>query len=83
MFFFFQKFVEYFSSTLQTEYAKDNIDVQLVAPNYISTKMTKWSNALQASNFIFPDAKSFVDNAVATIGKSCSTNNFMILHLII
>lgn len=60
--------MEYFSSTLQSEYAKDNIDVQLVSPNYISTKMTSWSNVLQSKNFIFPDAKSFVDNAVATIG---------------
>ena len=60
--------MEYFSATLQNEYAKDNIDVQLLTPNYISTKMTKWSNVLQASNFIFPDAKNFVDNAVATIG---------------
>lgn len=64
----FQKFIEYFSSSIQTEYAKDNIDVQLLSPNYISTKMTKWSNILQGSNFIFPNAKSFVDNAVATIG---------------
>jgi short-subunit dehydrogenase len=60
--------VEYFSATLQNEYAKDNIDVQVLTPNYISTKMTKWSNTLQSRNFIFPDAKSFVDNAVATIG---------------
>jgi len=71
-----KKFVEYFSSTLQTEYAKDNIDVQLLTPNYISTKMTKWSNVLQGSNFIFPDAKSFVDNAVATIGRSKETAGY-------
>lgn len=70
-----QKFVEYFSSTLQSEYAKDNIDVQLVAPNYISTKMTSWSNVLQSKNFVFPDAKTFVDNAVATIGTGNSQNS--------
>jgi len=71
-----KKFVEYFSASLQTEYARDNIDVQIVVPNYISTKMTKWSNALQAKNFIFPDAKSFVDNAVATIGRTNNTAGY-------
>lgn len=71
-----KKFVEYFSASLQTEYGKDNIDVQVLTPNYISTKMTKWSNILQGSNFIFPSPKSFVSNAVATIGRTKETAGY-------
>ena len=67
-----KKFVEYFSETLQVEYAAHNIDVQTLTPSYIATKMTKWSNVLQKPNFMTPNAETFAKSAVATIGKNRS-----------
>lgn len=67
-----KKFVEYFSQTLQTEYAGHNIHVQTLTPSYISTKMTKWSSFLQKPNFMTPTAESFAKSAIATIGENRS-----------
>lgn len=68
---FNQKYVEYFSRTLQVEYKPFNIEVQVLTPSYIATKMTKWSNTLQNPSFIFPDPKTFVASALATVGQYC------------
>jgi short-subunit dehydrogenase len=62
--------VEYFSRTLQYEYRPFNIEVQVLTPSYIATKMTKWSETLQNPSFVFPDPKTFVNSALATVGKS-------------
>lgn len=64
-----KKFVEYFSETLRTEYAADNIHVQTLTPSYVATKMTRWSNLLQKPNFMTPNPETFAKSAIATIGK--------------
>ncbi|XP_017492452.1 PREDICTED: inactive hydroxysteroid dehydrogenase-like protein 1, partial [Rhagoletis zephyria] len=62
-----QVFVEWFSESLNIEYAQDGIDVQTLIPNYIATKMTKWSDLLQKPSLSYPSAAAFTHNAVATI----------------
>ncbi|KAI2800731.1 hypothetical protein BLOT_012303 [Blomia tropicalis] len=66
-------FVEWFSSTLQYEYAQYNIEVQTLVPNYISTKMTGFADILQKPSISFPDASTFTSNAIATIGRNHKT----------
>ncbi|KAH9407716.1 hypothetical protein TYRP_012538 [Tyrophagus putrescentiae] len=63
-------FVEWFSESLNIEYAQDGIDVQTLIPNYIATKMTKWSDLLQKPSLSYPSAAAFTHNAVATIGRT-------------
>jgi len=69
-------FVEWFSKTLQYEYAGSGVDVQILVPSYIGTKMTSWSSLLQRPSFTVPDARSFVTNAIATIGRSNHTTGY-------
>lgn len=52
------------------EYREYNIDVQTLTPNYISTKMTSFSDLLQSPSVAFPTAQSFTSNAIATMGRS-------------
>lgn len=69
--------MEYFSETLKLEYGKShNIDVQTLVPFYISTKMVNWSNFLKKGNIFIPDAKTFVNSAIATIGRADYTTGY-------
>lgn len=52
------------------EYGKAGIEVQTLIPNYIATKMTKWSDLLQKPSLSYPSADTFVRNAIATIGRT-------------
>lgn len=69
-------FVEWFSQSLEIEYGKDNIEVQTLIPNYIGTKMTGFSTLLQRTSLMYPDARTFTRNAIATIGHNRLTSGY-------
>lgn len=73
-----KKFITYFTKALEMEVQEHNIHVQLVMPNFVTTKMNAYSDRVMKSgaSLIFPNASSYAKSAVFTLGKTSETNGF-------
>ncbi|KAH8240708.1 hypothetical protein KR026_004029 [Drosophila bipectinata] len=73
-----KKFITYFTKALQLEVQDHNIHVQLVMPNFVTTKMNAYSDRVMNSGakLIFPTASSYAKSAVFTLGKTSETNGY-------
>ncbi|XP_034944211.1 inactive hydroxysteroid dehydrogenase-like protein 1 [Chelonus insularis] len=65
-----------FSEALRAEYKKFGITVQHLTPLFVNTKMNAFSNRLQVSTIVVPDATTYARNAVATLGKVDSSAGY-------
>lgn len=63
---------------MQHELAPHNIDVQLVTPLFLVTKMNEFSSAVMEGGFLIPDVKTYTKWAVFTLGKSCETTGYWV-----
>ncbi|RWS18990.1 hydroxysteroid dehydrogenase-like protein 3, partial [Leptotrombidium deliense] len=68
-------FVDYFSSALRYEYKDVNVDVQIISPGMVSTRMTQWSSMGKPS-LTTPTAEKFAISTIATIGLSSHTSGY-------
>ncbi|CAH0557891.1 unnamed protein product [Brassicogethes aeneus] len=62
-------YIKSFTAALRYEYANAGITIQHLSPMFINTKMNAFSNRLQMSSTLVPDAKSYARYAVSTLGK--------------
>uniref|UniRef100_A0A336KUV6 CSON015482 protein n=1 Tax=Culicoides sonorensis TaxID=179676 RepID=A0A336KUV6_CULSO len=69
-------FVKNFTLAIQFELAKYGIDVQLITPLFIRTKMNEYSTTVMNGNIFCPDAESYTRSAVFTLGKSDRTTGY-------
>ncbi|XP_017155236.1 hydroxysteroid dehydrogenase-like protein 1 [Drosophila miranda] len=71
-------FMTYFTRALEREVAPHNLDVQLVLPGFVVTKMNAYSERVMEGGWIFPNAHSYSRSAVFTLGKTSETNGFWV-----
>ncbi|XP_013773418.1 inactive hydroxysteroid dehydrogenase-like protein 1 [Limulus polyphemus] len=69
-------YVDWFSRALNYEYKSKGITIQTLLPSYISTKLTRFSHFLQKPGYIVPDAHSFVNSALCTVGTTNRTTGY-------
>ncbi|XP_076340440.1 inactive hydroxysteroid dehydrogenase-like protein 1 [Tachypleus tridentatus] len=69
-------YVDWFSRALTYEYKSKGINIQTLLPSYISTKLTRFSHFLQRPGYIVPDAHSFVNSALCTVGTTSRTTGY-------
>ncbi|XP_066995364.2 inactive hydroxysteroid dehydrogenase-like protein 1 [Anabrus simplex] len=69
-------FVKSFSDALRYEYQKDGITIQHLSPLFVNTKMNAFSHRLQVTSFFVPDATTYAQNAVNTLGKVNTTTGY-------
>ncbi|XP_018495303.1 inactive hydroxysteroid dehydrogenase-like protein 1 [Galendromus occidentalis] len=69
-------FVDLFSQALAVEYGSQGIEVQTLTPSYVSTNLVKFSDVLSTPSFVVPDAKTFVDSAISTVGYTRRTTGY-------
>ncbi|RWS18675.1 Inactive hydroxysteroid dehydrogenase-like protein 1 [Leptotrombidium deliense] len=70
-------FVDYFSSALRYEYKDVNVDVQIISPGFVSTRMTQWTSMRQPS-LARPTPEMFAISSIATIGLSSHTSGYWV-----
>ncbi|RWS01574.1 Inactive hydroxysteroid dehydrogenase-like protein 1, partial [Leptotrombidium deliense] len=70
-------FVDYFSSALRYEYKDVNVDVQIISPGFVSTRMTQWTSMKQPS-LTTPTPEKFAISSIATIGLSSHTSGYWV-----
>jgi len=69
-------YVKNFSLALQYELAPYGIDVQLVTPMFVRTKMNHYSTTVMKGNIFCPDVESYTKQAVFMLGKSTYTSGY-------
>lgn len=53
-----------------------NVQVQLVTPMFVQTKMNDYSTSVMKGNILVPDVESYTKSAVFTLGKSSRTTGY-------
>ena len=53
-----------------------NVQVQLVTPMFVLTKMNEYSTSVMKGNILIPDVESYTRSAVFTLGKSSKTTGY-------
>ncbi|KAH8276703.1 hypothetical protein KR018_010891, partial [Drosophila ironensis] len=73
-----KKFVTFFSKALEQEVKEHNIDVQLVMPGIVITKMNAYSDRVMSRGGLpmLPFASTYSKFAVFTLGKTSETNGY-------
>lgn len=69
-------FVKNFTLALQYEISKYGIDVQLITPLFVRTKMNEYSTTVMSGNIFCPDVVSYTKSAVFSLGKSDRTTGY-------
>jgi len=69
-------YIRNFTEALRYEYKDSNLTIQHLIPMFINTKMNKFSDRLQKSNLLVPDAKTYAKHAVNTLGKLDTTTGY-------
>lgn len=69
-------YVKNFTLALQYELAPYGIDVQLITPMFVRTKMNEYSTTVMAGNIFCPDVVSYTKSAVFTLGKTDRTTGY-------
>nr|XP_003706965.2 PREDICTED: inactive hydroxysteroid dehydrogenase-like protein 1 isoform X1 [Megachile rotundata] len=57
-----------FTDAIRIEYSRFGITVQHLAPFFINTKMNAFSDRLQVTTFLVPNATTYAKNAISTLG---------------
>ncbi|RWS18430.1 Inactive hydroxysteroid dehydrogenase-like protein 1, partial [Leptotrombidium deliense] len=70
-------FVDYFSSALRYEYKDVNVDVQIISPGFVSTRMTQWSSMGKPS-LVSATPEQFAISSIATIGLTSHTSGYWV-----
>lgn len=71
-----QSYVKNFTMALQYECKPYGIDVQLLSPYFVRTKLHSYSASVMAGNFFIPDVETYVRSAVFTLGKTDETTGY-------
>ncbi|XP_046681926.1 hydroxysteroid dehydrogenase-like protein 1 [Homalodisca vitripennis] len=61
-------YLKSFSEALRVEYQGSGITIQHLSPLFINTKMNAFSYRLQTSSIFVPDAETYAQNAINTLG---------------
>jgi len=61
---------------LSKELEEHNVQVQLVTPLFVQTKMNNYSTTVMKGNILMPDVESYTKFAVFTLGKSSQTTGY-------
>lgn len=69
-------YVKNFTLALQHELANYGIDVQLVSPMFVRTKMNLYSTSVMEGNVFCPDVVSYTKSAVFLLGKTDHTSGY-------
>ncbi|XP_070492605.1 hydroxysteroid dehydrogenase-like protein 1 [Chironomus tepperi] len=69
-------YVRNFSLALSKELEEHNVQVQLVTPLFVQTKMNNYSTSVMKGNILMPDVESYTKFAVFTLGKSSQTTGY-------
>ncbi|KAG5674671.1 hypothetical protein PVAND_004624 [Polypedilum vanderplanki] len=69
-------YVHFFTLALRKELEKYGVQVQLISPSLVATKINSFSKFLETKSFIIPDAETFAKNAVFTFGKTSQTTGY-------
>lgn len=77
-FVYFQSYIKSLTLAMQHELAPYNIDVQLVTPLFLVTKMNEFSSAVMKGGFLIPDVQTYTRWAVFTLGKSYETTGYWV-----
>jgi 17beta-estradiol 17-dehydrogenase / very-long-chain 3-oxoacyl-CoA reductase len=69
-------FVRNFTLAIQKELEPFNIQVQLLSPMFVSTKMNDYSKSIRNVNVFVPDVDTYTRSAVFTLTKTDQTNGY-------
>ncbi|CRK86576.1 CLUMA_CG000181, isoform A [Clunio marinus] len=69
-------YVKNFTLALSKELEGYNVQVQLVTPLFVQTKMNNYSTTVMKGNILVPDVKSYTKSAVFTLGRSFKTTGY-------
>jgi 17beta-estradiol 17-dehydrogenase / very-long-chain 3-oxoacyl-CoA reductase len=64
------------TTALSKELSEHNVQVQLVTPMFVQTKMNNYSTSVMKGSVLVPDVESYTRSAVFTLGKSSQTNGY-------
>ncbi|CAO1357042.1 unnamed protein product [Diamesa tonsa] len=69
-------YVKNFTLAISKELEPYNVQVQLVTPMFVLTKMNEYSTSVMKGNILIPDVESYTRSAVFTLGKSSKTTGY-------
>ncbi|CAO1336764.1 unnamed protein product [Diamesa serratosioi] len=69
-------YVKNFTLAIRKELEPFNVQVQLVTPMFVLTKMNEYSTSVMKGNILIPDVESYTRSAVFTLGKSSKTTGY-------
>ncbi|XP_022188155.1 inactive hydroxysteroid dehydrogenase-like protein 1 [Nilaparvata lugens] len=69
-------FMKSFTDALRIEYQSRGITIQNVSPLFVNTKMNAFSHRLQESTLFVPDAETYAQNAINTLGEVSHTTGY-------
>lgn len=72
----FQIYIKSFTIALQYECEPYGVDVQLLSPYFVRTKINNYSTTVMKGNIFVPDVESYVASAIFTLGKSNETTGY-------
>lgn len=72
----FQVYVKSFTMALNGECQPYGIDVQLLSPYFVQTKLNSYSTSVMAGNLFVPDVESYGRSAIFTLGKTNETTGY-------
>lgn len=64
------------NQALSKELEEHNVQVQLVTPLFVQTKMNNYSTSVMKGNIFMPDVESYTKSAVFTLGKTSQTTGY-------
>ncbi|KAL7042003.1 hypothetical protein ACKWTF_000991 [Chironomus riparius] len=65
-----------FTLALNKELEESNVEVQLVTPMFVQTKMNNFSSSVMEGGLLIPDVETYTSAAVFTLGKSSETTGY-------
>lgn len=62
-------YIRSFSEAIRSEYSRFGLTVQHLTPFFVNTKMNAYSEKLQVTSILVPNATTYAKNAINTLGK--------------
>ncbi|XP_034183398.2 inactive hydroxysteroid dehydrogenase-like protein 1 [Osmia lignaria lignaria] len=69
-------YIRSFTVALRAEYSRFGITIQHLSPFFVNTKMNAFSDRLQVSTLLVPNAVTYAKNAIVTLGKMNSATGY-------
>ncbi|XP_075219917.1 inactive hydroxysteroid dehydrogenase-like protein 1 [Lycorma delicatula] len=69
-------YMKSFTDALRVEYQSQGLTIQNLSPLFVNTKMNAFSHRLQESTLFVPDAETYAQNAVNTLGEVNETTGY-------